>query len=94
MEKKYAQFYKCALQVNPYNYISYRGTNHTQTEGVLTAKRGFYTLRICRISCRLRKRFKLPNAVVTEQYEILHTAEGTEGWQTLGMNGFLGFDYC
>lgn len=32
----------------------------------------FYTLRICRISCKLRERFELPNAVVTEMYEILH----------------------
>lgn len=26
--KKYAEFYKCALQVNPYSYIAYRGTEH------------------------------------------------------------------
>ena len=61
---------------------------------VLTTKCGFYTLRICRISCRLRERFGLPNAFVTGMYEIPHTAEGTEGWQTLGVKGFLGFGYC
>jgi len=27
-----AQFWKCALQVNPYNYIAYRGTDHGMTE--------------------------------------------------------------
>ncbi|MGG2091526.1 hypothetical protein AB1283_02095 [Bacillus sp. S13(2024)] len=42
----------------------------------------------------MRERFELPNAVVTEMHEILHTVEGTEGWQTLDMNGFLGFGYC
>ncbi|CAG9613883.1 hypothetical protein BACCIP111899_03103 [Bacillus rhizoplanae] len=46
------------------------------------------------ISCRLREQFELPNAVVTGLYETLHTVEGTGGWQTLGMNGFLGYDYC
>ncbi len=29
---KYAQFYKCALQVNPYNYSTYRGTDHDISE--------------------------------------------------------------
>ncbi|WP_336480406.1 hypothetical protein [Bacillus sp. FJAT-53711] len=62
--------------------------------GVLTAKHGFYTLRICKIPCKLQERFELSNAVVTGMYKSLHTVEGTEGWQTLGMNGFLGFDYC
>ncbi|MED2918691.1 hypothetical protein COK34_28250 [Bacillus thuringiensis] len=32
MRQKYAQFYKCALQVNPYSYISYRGETHITTE--------------------------------------------------------------
>jgi len=34
MSKKYtkAQFWKCALQVNPYNYIRFRGTAHGMTE--------------------------------------------------------------
>ncbi|HDR7958962.1 hypothetical protein MHB59_23520 [Bacillus sp. FSL L8-0642] len=41
-----------------------------------------------------RERFELPNVVVTGMYEIMHTSEGTEGWQTLGMNGFLGLGYC
>ncbi|OCA88154.1 hypothetical protein A8F94_10100 [Bacillus sp. FJAT-27225] len=30
--KKYAEFYKCALQVNPYSYIAYRGEDHTLDE--------------------------------------------------------------
>ncbi|KAA0764524.1 hypothetical protein DN410_10715 [Bacillus sp. SH5-2] len=46
--------------------------------GGLTAKRRFYTLRICRISCRLQELFELPNTVVTGMYEILHTKKGTE----------------
>ena len=28
MSNSYAQFYKCALQVNPYDYIKYRGQEH------------------------------------------------------------------
>lgn len=32
MEKKFAKFYKCALQVNPYSYSSYRGQIHNMTE--------------------------------------------------------------
>ena len=32
MSKKYAEFVKCALQVNPYNYIKYRGENQTLQE--------------------------------------------------------------
>ncbi|QWH64106.1 hypothetical protein EXW39_28915 (plasmid) [Bacillus mycoides] len=32
MRPKYAQFYKCALQVNPYSYISYRGETHITAE--------------------------------------------------------------
>lgn len=32
MGKSYAEFYKCALQVNPYSYIQYRGTNHEINE--------------------------------------------------------------
>ncbi|PDY75245.1 hypothetical protein COA08_24920 [Bacillus cereus] len=61
---------------------------------VSPTKRGFYTLRIYRISCRLRERFELPNAVVAGLYEILHTAEGTECWKNLGINGFREFDNC
>lgn len=30
--KQYAEFYKCALQVNPYGYISYRGATHEDDE--------------------------------------------------------------
>ncbi|WP_404456664.1 TrlF family AAA-like ATPase [Oceanobacillus kapialis] len=30
--KKFAEFYKCALQVNPYSYLAYRGKNHTISE--------------------------------------------------------------
>lgn len=30
--KKFAEFYKCALQVNPYSYIAYRGTEHEVDE--------------------------------------------------------------
>lgn len=30
--KKYAEFHKCALQVNPFSYISYRGEQHGITE--------------------------------------------------------------
>ncbi len=29
---KYAKFYKCALQVNPYTYLSYRGKEQQLTE--------------------------------------------------------------
>ena len=32
MSKSYAKFYKCALQVNPYSYIKYRGLEHEMTE--------------------------------------------------------------
>lgn len=32
MSTKYAEFYKCSLQVNPYSYISYRGDKHEITE--------------------------------------------------------------
>ncbi|WP_223218659.1 hypothetical protein [Streptococcus pneumoniae] len=32
MSKNYAEFYKCALQVNPYSYIKYRGQEHEMTE--------------------------------------------------------------
>ena len=32
MPKNYAEFYKCALQVNPYSYIKYRGLEHEMTE--------------------------------------------------------------
>ncbi|MGN4143557.1 TrlF family AAA-like ATPase [Staphylococcus equorum] len=32
MSKSYAEFYKCALQVNPYSYIEYRGFTHEMTE--------------------------------------------------------------
>ncbi|KGT37737.1 hypothetical protein P421_13755 [Heyndrickxia coagulans P38] len=32
MGKSYAEFYKCALQVNPYSYIQYRGENHEINE--------------------------------------------------------------
>lgn len=28
MANQYAEFYKCALQVNPYDYIKYRGEEH------------------------------------------------------------------
>ncbi|MEK5104957.1 TrlF family AAA-like ATPase [Cytobacillus sp. FSL M8-0252] len=30
--KKYAEFYKCALQVNPYSYVAYRGGKHDTSE--------------------------------------------------------------
>lgn len=30
--KKFAEFYKCALQVNPYSYVSYRGGEHAISE--------------------------------------------------------------
>ncbi|WP_153127363.1 TrlF family AAA-like ATPase [Peribacillus tepidiphilus] len=30
--KKFAEFYKCALQVNPYSYVAYRGEEHVITE--------------------------------------------------------------
>ncbi|PEX90571.1 hypothetical protein CN450_12370 [Bacillus cereus] len=61
--------------------------------GVLTAKRRFYPLRICRISCRLQERFELPNTVVTGMYETLHTKKGTESQETIDMNDFLRFSY-
>ncbi|WP_017725842.1 TrlF family AAA-like ATPase [Halalkalibacterium ligniniphilum] len=32
MSNSYAEFYKCALQVNPYDYIKYRGQQHTFSE--------------------------------------------------------------
>lgn len=32
MKNKYAKFYRCALQVNPYTYINYRGFSHSITE--------------------------------------------------------------
>ncbi|WP_243391362.1 TrlF family AAA-like ATPase [Paenibacillus sp. GM1FR] len=30
--KKFAEFYKCALQVNPYSYVTYRGGEHAMSE--------------------------------------------------------------
>lgn len=30
--KKFAEFYKCALQVNPYSYVAYRGGEHAISE--------------------------------------------------------------
>lgn len=30
--KKFAEFYKCALQVNPYSYVAYRGKDHEISE--------------------------------------------------------------
>ena len=30
--KNFAEFYKCALQVNPYSYVAYRGDQHNTTE--------------------------------------------------------------
>jgi len=40
MSEKYtkAQFWKCALQVNPYNYIRYRGADHDMTEEQYNSK--------------------------------------------------------
>ncbi|RAK15432.1 AAA domain-containing protein [Anoxybacillus vitaminiphilus] len=32
MANSYAKFYKCALQVNPYDYIKYRGQKHSLSE--------------------------------------------------------------
>jgi hypothetical protein len=32
MLKKYAEFYKCSLQVNPYSYMAYRGEEHSISE--------------------------------------------------------------
>lgn len=32
LENNYAKFYKCALQVNPFNYIQYRGSEHLISE--------------------------------------------------------------
>lgn len=32
MKDKLAEFYKCALQVNTYDYIKYRGQEHTFSE--------------------------------------------------------------
>jgi ABC-type lipoprotein export system ATPase subunit len=32
MENKFAEFYTCALQVNPYTYVNYRGDSHEFTE--------------------------------------------------------------
>ncbi|MFP3512939.1 hypothetical protein SB775_25690 [Peribacillus sp. SIMBA_075] len=32
MQNSYAEFIKCALQVNPYNYIKYRGKVHSMSE--------------------------------------------------------------
>jgi len=32
MKNKFAKFYRCALQVNPYTYIDYRGDNHSLTQ--------------------------------------------------------------
>ena len=45
MSRKYtkAQFWKCALQVNPYRYIRYRGTDHHMTEEEYNKK----LLKIC-----------------------------------------------
>lgn len=44
MSKKYAEFVKCALQVNPYNYIKYRGEVQTFGENEYNQE----ILRICK----------------------------------------------